>query len=145
MSRRHLGSCPDPSVTWMMAVDLSILCCKVLNPCDLEACQSKKCKKGELLDPVGRVPVSCSGTSSPLPSPAHHQPPSFLPLRHPLWASRTTLLVVPCMLHGQDRGSCKPSLPWWHLPSLFPGPPGLALLVDGREGVSLSLGCLFRR
>ena len=44
MSRHHLGSCPAPSVTRMMAEDLHVLCCKVLNPCDLEACQSKNAK-----------------------------------------------------------------------------------------------------
>ena len=135
MRRRHLGSCPAPSITWMMAVDLSVLCCKVLNPCDLEACQSKKCKKGEPLDPVGSflqwyelsTPQSC-------PSPAS----SFLTAPSPT-------LLVPCMLHGRDRElQAQPAVV--APPLIIPGtPPGLALLVDGREGVSLSLGCLFRR
>lgn len=110
MSRRHLGSCPAPSVTWMMAVDLSVLCCKVLNPCDLEACQSKKCKKCEPLDPVGSflqwyelsTPQSCPSPASSFltaPSPtlgqSHHSACRSL---HAPWSGQRELQAQPAVV-----------------------------------------------
>lgn len=105
-SSRDVDNCPGPQ-------------CKLRNLCDLAACQSEmqKCEffLGHTGSPssVGRVSASSCGTelstSQSCPSPA-----SFLTTPcHPLWASRTTLLVIPCIRCGRDSGRRKPSLSWW--------------------------------